>query len=498
MNEDQNTYTVNELDSTPTPTERLQNGWQRFIEWVWTTPDPDKHGLPNFAKALLRILFIVIREFGHDRITLRASALTFTMVLSLVPILALGTAVLKGLGAGDQMRQAAYLLIDQLEEGPALPTTGLDGQNPAAAEPSTAPPTENLEVVPETIDENPVDESLTTHLRRAVDQIFDYVGRTNFAALGAFGIVGLVLAVLSVLGSIEQAMNTIWQTTSGRPLGRKLMDYLALMILLPITINLALATEATLQSPELFARVHDFLPVVWLGRVLLKMLPTIAVVATFTILYRFIPNTNVKFIPAILGGLFGGLGWIVVQMFYIKLQIGVARYNAIYGSFATLPLLLMWIYIGWVVFLTGAEMAFAAQVWRRYNWHELALTPIARLTIAFDIVGTALSDFHHRKITEPTSLARRLKQPFATVNQMMQELVAGGIIRKVDGNTNGYIPAATEEEIKPAEIVDLVFGKTIPPSNSSSLANEVLDGVRRSLADKKLIIVPSPPLQTDE
>jgi DNA-binding IscR family transcriptional regulator len=81
---------------------------------------------------------------------------------------------------------------------------------------------------------------------------------------------------------------------------------------------------------------------------------------------------------------------------------------------------------------------------------------------------------------------------------MMQELVAGGIIRKVDGNTNGYIPAATEEEIKPAEIVDLVFGKTIPPSNSSSLANEVLDGVRRSLADKKLIIVPSPPLQTDE
>ncbi len=498
MNDNQNTHTIDGLDSKLTMTERLRKAWERFIEWVWTTPDPDTHGLLNFVRALLRIFLIVIREFEHDRITLRASALTFTIVLSLVPVLALGTAVLKGLGAGDQMRQAAYLLIDQLEEGPAVPTSGLDEQSTADAKPAAASPTEDLEVGPEKIDENSVDESLTAHLRTAVDQIFDYVGRTNFAALGAFGIAGLVLAVLSVLGSIEQAMNTIWQTSSGRPLGRKLMDYLALMILLPITINLALATEATLQSPKLFAHVNDFLPVVWLGRVLLKMLPTIALVATFTILYRFIPNTNVKFVPAILGGLFGGIGWLVVQMFYIKLQIGVARYNAIYGSFATLPLLLMWIYVGWVVFLSGAEMAFAVQVWRRYNWHELALTPIARLTIAFDIIGAALSDFHHRKVTEPTSLARRLKHPLSTVNLVMQDLIAGGIIRKVDGNANGYVPAATEEEIKPAEIVDLVFGNTIPPSSSSSLAHEVLDGARRSLADKKMIIVPNPPLQTDE
>jgi len=320
-----------------------------------------------------------------------------------------------------------------------------------------------------------------------VDQIFDYVSRTNFAALGAFGIAGLILAVLSVLGSIEQSMNTIWQTDSGRPFGRKLMDYLALLILLPITINLALATETTLNSPKLLAHFRDFLPVVWLGHLLLSLLPMLLIVATFAILYRFLPNTNVKFFPALIGGLFGGIGWLVTQTIYIKLQIGVARYNAIYGSFATLPLLLMWIYIGWVVFLAGAEMAFAAQVWRYYNWQVPAMTPIVRLTIAFEIIGTALADFHHRRTTDPATLARQLNQSLYLVNKVIQDLLAGGIIRRVNGEANVYVPAATEEEIKPAEIVELILGREVPSLPSGPLATAVLDAARKSLADKTIL-----------
>jgi len=469
-------------------TNHARNSGRRFIAWVWSTPDPDEHrarGL-NVVKAFLRIHFIVIREIHHDRITLRGSALTFTIILSLVPILALGTAVLKGLGAGGQMRQVAYRFIDQLEEGPPKPGVNFDEETDTVSESPTNAASTDMTAPDNQSDAKAVDNSLTSHLRRAVDQIFDYVNRTNFAALGAFGIAGLVLAVLSVLGSIEQAINTIWQTDSGRPFGRKLMDYLALMILLPITINLALATETTLNSPKLLAHFQNFLPVVWLGHLLLSLLPILLVIATFTMLYRFLPNTNVRFGPALLGGLFGGIGWLVVQMVYIKLQIGVARYNAIYGSFATFPLLLMWIYIGWVVFLAGAEMAFAAQVWRHYTWQEPALTPIARLTIAFEIIGTALVDFHHRRTTDPTTLARQLRQPLYLVNKVIQDLLAGGIIRRVNGEANVYVPAATEEEIRPAEIVELVFGKEVPLLPSGSLATEVLDAARKVLADKKI------------
>jgi membrane protein len=471
--------------------ERLVLLKNSMVDWIWSPPQDTQNKLLAILQAIFRMQFIVFREMGRDRISLRASALTYTIVLSLVPMLALGTAVLKGLGAGDQMRQAAYRFVDRLEDNPlAIPLSDSADGMAAPSENTAKSPTSSVtdETSPQ---EKASTASLASHLRRAVDQIFDYVNRTNFATLGAFGIIGLVLAVLSVLGSIEQAMNTIWQADSGRPFGRKLMDYLALMILLPLSINIAFATETTLQSPALLAMLENSFSIAWLGRFLLKALPTLTVVATFTILYRFIPNTKVQFGPAIMGGFFGGIGWLVVQMVYIKLQIGVARYNAIYGSFATLPLLLLWIYIGWLIFLAGAEMAFAAQVWRRYNWHELVLTPITRLALAFEIVSQALVDFHHRKTTDILALALKLKQPVSTVNQLLQELIDGGIIRKVEGELNGYMPAASEKEIQPAEIVELILGSTIPIGRPDNFAYEVLDAARHSLTDKKIVFDPA-------
>jgi membrane protein len=472
--------------------ERLVGIRDGVVDWIWAPVSPDTNRLLTFLQGLLRIHFIVFREIGRDRITLRASALTYTIVLSLVPTLALGTAVLKGLGAGDEMRQAAYRFIDQIDT--SLPAPGASESDSgtmtppgeATGQPATTPGAEGQKTGGQ-----PAAGSMSAHLRRAVDQIFNYVQKTNFTTLGTFGIVGLVLAVLAVLGSIEKAMNTIWQADSGRPFGRKLMDYLALMILLPISVNLALATETTLQSPALMTRLQESLPIAWLGAFLLKMLPLLAVIATFSILYRFIPNTRVRFLPAFIGGFFGGVGWFLVQMVYIKMQIGVARYNAIYGSFATLPLLLIWIYAGWVVFLAGAEMAFAAQVWRRYNWYEIAPTPVVRLTVAFDIVSVALADFHHRLATYPTSVARRLRQPLPLIMQVMQDLVAGGIMRRVNGEVESYAPVATEEEIEPAEIVDLVFGKDIPVQHNSTLAIEVMQAARNSLTGKKIEWQPS-------
>src|SRR5210317_631289 len=95
--------------------QKVLQGWEKFSSWVWETPKKDGTLLTRFLRWVCRIIFIVIRESQNDRVTLRASALTFTVVLSLVPMLALGTAVLKGLGAGDQMRQAAYSLIEQFD-----------------------------------------------------------------------------------------------------------------------------------------------------------------------------------------------------------------------------------------------------------------------------------------------------------------------------------------------------------------------------------------------
>jgi len=457
--------------------EMLSDRWQKFCDWVWQTPKQAEIYGSGLLRGILRIIFIVVRESQDDRITLRASALTFTVVLSLVPMLALGTAVLKGLGAGDQMRQAAYTFIEQFDSDdvdsapvPDTPNTGVELQQPPEAQTESASTTAK---------QYPVE--LTSHLRRAVDQIFDYVDRTDFTTLGTFGIIGMVLAALGVLGSIEQSMNAIWQTTTGRALGRKIIDYMALMILLPISVNLALATAATLQSPALHSHIQNLLPVLWLERFFFRALPIGMLVITFSLLYQFLPNIRVQFLPALAGGLFGGLTWFWVQILYVKLQIGVSRYNAIYGSFATLPLFFLWIYIAWVVFLLGAEVAFAFQARRHYQWRTYTLTPAARLAMAFDIMEAALEDYKARKITDRKSLAQLLSQTEKTVVFIINDLVNGGLLRRVEGKLEGYVPSGPLTELKPSEIMDIILGKDLPDVKGCDLAGQALTAARSAL-----------------
>ncbi|NOX26305.1 MAG: YihY/virulence factor BrkB family protein, partial [Deltaproteobacteria bacterium] len=358
--------------------------WQR----LWPRPGVEASLPRRMFWGIFRVVAIFCREFQRDNIPLRSSALTFTIVLSLVPTLALGTAVLKGLGAGDQMREAAYRLVDQIEGGAPgsvaeSPTKSQDnatsGQVVSAGGNHTVNPAA------------PRDTELNGHLHLAVAKIFDYVDRTNFAALGAFGIIGLVIAVLSVLGRIEQAVNVIWQVNTGRNMSRRLMDYLALMILLPICVNLGFAAEAMLRNETIFKMVNNLLPVAGLSRIF-SILPMLVVIITFAGLYRFLPNIKVRILPALVGGVVGGISWFLIQTFYVKLQIGVARYNAIYGSFATLPLFLLWLNIAWLVFLSGAEVSFACQVFRDYEWHPPKLSPYNSLAMAFDLLDEIFID----------------------------------------------------------------------------------------------------------
>ncbi|MDH3329577.1 MAG: YihY/virulence factor BrkB family protein, partial [Desulfobulbaceae bacterium] len=173
---------------------------------------PGENRVMASLRSWFRILFIITHEFNETAISLRASALTYSIVLSMVPMLAMSTAVLKGLGSDNQLRIAAYKFIDQLEPeqqrktpdaagaaGQFLPD--LDSREPTGDRPSAEQESilqENL-AAQGPVPEQKSPESLTTHLRNAVDTIFDYVDRTNFAALGAFGIIGLLLTVILVL-----------------------------------------------------------------------------------------------------------------------------------------------------------------------------------------------------------------------------------------------------------------------------------------------------------
>lgn len=474
----------------------LRETLAKVTAWVWCEAPGKEFPLLPPARQIVQILYIFLREAKRDRINLRASALTFTVVLSLVPVLALGTAVLKGLGKGDQIREAAYHLIDRMEK-PVIAVETVEQDSTPDASPLTVPPPAPLpdaDIMASTA-ETP-SQGLTSHLHNAVDQIFDYVDRTNFATLGAFGIVGLVMAVLSMLGSIEQAMNSIWQADSGRPFGRKIMDYLALVILLPVTVNIALAVEATMHSPALLNRLQTMLPMFWLQNMLLNVLPFVAVIATFTILYQFLPNTKVRFLPALVGGLCGGISWLLIQILYVKLQIGVARYNAIYGSFATLPLLLLWLQMAWFVFLAGAEVAYAIQTRPDYTWRDTPFNPVTRLALAFTIMETIMGDFTNGGVTCSRRLSEKTKQPANRIRTVIDDLLDGGKIRQVTGKIDGFVPAVPMEGLQAAEIVDLIFGTDLPELSGSSLASEARQAAHTAMTDRKICCTKLPDCNT--
>lgn len=507
---------------------RLRQQSRRLREWTWQNPAGDESAWRRRLRDLLRVLMIFGREFHRDQIPLRASALTFTIILSLVPTLALGTAVLKGLGAGDQMRQAAHRFIDQMESAtsllddylpeartgsepatPAIPRLTAPGLKPGPQPPATSTPPERAPEranaagtdpgpqpapPPDPGDEETsqpiITESSAMHLRQAIDQIFDYVDRTDFAALGAFGVIGMVAAVVIVLGSIEQAMNAIWHTDASRPMGRRVMDYLAMMVLLPLTINLTFAAEATLQSETLREKIQLFLPVGGMEEFLLGLVPFLLLTLVFSILYRFLPNARVKVTPALLGGLFGALAWLIVQGLYLKLQIGVARYNAIYGSFATLPLFLIWMQLCWMILLAGAEMSFAVQARQTYRYDDEEITPVNRLTLAFAVLDIVQRNFKARKLTDPARIARELHQPESVINQVAEQLAAAGLLRGTgpDDETGGggYLPGTTLEKVKPTEVLDLILGTDIPPIRGGTLTMEAMEAARQAVIKRDL------------
>ncbi len=439
----------------------------RFQNWAFAEHSSEPKSM-RILRTANRILLIVGHVFFKTDIPLRASALTYSIILSLVPMLAMSTAILKGLGNENELKIAAYRLIDQLDPS---------GGQPVKEAGTDIPPAEQKIQTPiETPKEGTV-VSMTDHLRNGVEMIFDYVDRTNFTALGAFGIVGLLFVVLLMLNNIEITMNAIWHSRKNRPLGRKIMDYLALLILLPISLNVAFAGDAILQSEKMMGYITTVIPSAWLVKMLFKGLPFLFIVGSLTFMYQFFPYAKVKTYAAFTGALFSALCWFIVQQFYITLQIGVSKYNAIYGSFATIPLFLVWLHLGWMFLLLGAALAYAVQ--NRNSYHPLtdnALTPQRRLQLTFDILQTVYDDFNRQQPTSMERLSRALPaESMSDLNALCESLIAGGLLRRVEGNSELVMtPALPMDQLETKTILEQVLGKDILHSKGGLFADTVI------------------------
>lgn len=335
----------------------------------------------------VRWLYFVIRNFITDQCILRASALSYTTVLSIVPFLAVIFAVSKGFNL------------------------------------------QNTEFMRELLGR------LTLGRVDAVNEIINYINNTGVKTLGIAGITITFGAVLSLLGTIEATFNSIWGVQSQRTPWRKFSDYMAVMVLSPVLMFIAISFNASFQHSEMLQQllVHDVVNQVYV--LLISLIPFIVTWLALFFLYVFMPNTGVNIFAALGGSFLAGAVWQTTQWLYLEYQIGVANYNAIYGGFAQVPLFLAWLYISWAIVLLGAEVSFALQNMgslRRdsgfadYSFDErqkLAALLLCMLTEVFE---------HGGKRPSNRDIAEHLGAPVKLINEVLFVLAGEGIVVKVD------------------------------------------------------------------
>lgn len=456
-----------------------------FFAWADSAPTSDFPPL-HWLHKLARIILISLREMKENVLTLRAGYLTYALLLSMVPILAMSTAVVKGLGGGDQLRILAYSYIDTLEEtAPAF---------------QVAPSTGDAETVQEEGNDKQTAD-FGAHLRSAADKIFNYVDQTNFATLGTFGMVGIFLSVILVLGQIEKSLNVIWKVKDGRSILRKVADYIALMILFPISINVALAAGTMLESQALNVHLDQFLPIVWLQTLLLRGVPILFLSLTLYVIYVFFPNTKTGGLSTMIGAFVAGFFWFLTQNIYLSMQIGVAKYNAIYGSFATIPLFLAWVWVAWLFVLIGAQLAYAIQNEPTYHFTIRTFEPALRLSATLDVCRSVGERFNSAKQTRGEDLIDSNRDyPPELVGQTIDTLVGAGLLHH-SSETGEIILSRPPDKISSRFIVETVLGTETPATLGGDQAARAVEGAADRFPDNDSGASPSsptPPENSDE
>jgi membrane protein len=399
-----------------------------FSATLWDLEPEAFAGARRLGVRYLQIVALVIRDFRDDQCLLRASALTFTSILSLVPFFALTFAVLKGFGVHNKVEP---LILNRVAAGS----------------------------------------------QEIVDRVITYINNTNMTSLGAIGLVTLILTVVSLLGNIEEAFNVIWGVKETRTFYRKFSDYLSVVIIGPILLLAAVSITTSLQSQSL---VRWLVEKSYLGDLLLflfRLAPYVTIWMALVFLYTFIPNTRVRFKSALIGGVIAGTFWQLAQWGYIHFQVGVGKYNAIYGTLAILPVFMVWIYTSWLIVLFGVELVCAHQNIRTFllEARNTSFSHRSRELLSLAILEKIGASFHFgSRPRSAEQLAEELDIPVRVVGEFIACLTESGFILAMAGESATFTPARELEDIT----VKDVLASLRKYGNESRFAN-MDDGVVR-------------------
>jgi membrane protein len=377
---------------------------QYISEDIWRIPLRELTGMRSFYIRVMRIGILALRGFIRDNCLQRASALTYYTLLSLGPVAAMVFGIAKGFGLQSFLER-------------------------------------------QLVKNFPGQQQFVEQVIRWANALLE---NTSGGVIAGIGVIILFYSVIKVLNNIEQAINAIWEITQERSWKRKLSNYLSFILIAPIlliivsSVPVYITTQMVLITQKI-AIFGQFSPLI--GG-LVQLLPYGLFTALFTFIYLILPNTRVRWQSGLIAGVIAGALYLTVQFVYIHFQVTVTLQNPIYGSLAALPLLLIWLQLGWATLLFGAEISFAHQNVDMYEFEPdlLKISPYLKRLISLQVARLLARQFANggQPYTAPR-IARELQIPIRLAHRIIKNLVESGLatdIRKDNYTDPIYQPAS--------------------------------------------------------
>lgn len=407
--------------------EQYWEGLKAFV-WnaVWAVNLASLSPVHAGAVKMLRVGHMMIREIADGQINVRAASLVYTTLLSLVPVLALSFALFKGFGVHNDLAPALMGYLEPLGE------KGTEFGN----------------------------------------QLIEMVESVNVKGLGVLGLVVLLYTVVRVVQKVEQALNYTWRVRSQRRFFERLSGYLSVAIFGPVFVFAAMFISGSLMNSSVVTQLVEFAGIGALVALGGKLVPYLLVVAAFTFVYFYIPNTRVNIVSALFGALIAGFLWSISGWVFASLVVGSTRYAAIYSGFAIVILFIMWLHISWLILLMGGSVAFYHQhpEYLGLLTHELQFSNRVRERLSLLACFLIVQNFEYR--LDPwtlVALSRRLRVPLEALEELLRALERASIVVAISGRSEAYVPARDPGTVTVKEVLDVA--RSAGESHQFSLDN---------------------------
>ena len=418
---------------------------KKISEAIWQVDLKSQPLWKQLVISVCRFVYLIVVDLANGQLNLRAMSLVFTTILSFVPLIAVSFSVLKAFGVHNQIEPALLNLFSHLgDKAPEL-----------------------------------------------TNNIIGFVDNVEVGLLGTLGIAFLFYSVISLLTKVEEAFNYTWRIHKTRTLAERFSNYLSVLMVGPVLVIAAMGTTASLLNNSVTQSLASVEPFGIVLEFVTKLIPYALIIFAFTFVYSFVPNTKVRFIPALTGGIAAGILWQSVGYLYALVIAQSSTQTAIYAGFAIIFFFMTWLYLNWLILLVGSSVAF----YRQYPEYLMAKNQSVSLNnhdrehIALNVLLVIGASFYNRQTpVSVEAIVDHLSCPKQSVEEVLQCYEAAGILQSVNAASSAYLPAIPLEDLTVSEAYSAIrtsyaiFSPVVMHNISTDMALPIIDRVEGSIA----------------